>query len=334
MIIVKRMSEPAQKRIRLVRRLDQPFDQFVYPDGSVVPFDELFSGTNGEAVMMIIMELPKEKALTVLGSLGGGASQWIRRQNIWMRLFAKHYPETFMMAVDPTTGRMKFDVKVILDTLSVQPRRQDTYWKRYMEYIIKTERYLDSLPAGFGPMLLLNGQFDNYTSHVDSIYNRMTPEDMHNAEGYQYNNANGFNVYKHPDPTQWNVVYVTPSSFYSISQRYFPQGENRHAVNMHEVTLSFDSLRGSSRSIPYDRNMLGKLVHNRTMYSHWLSPDKFTLLVYSSGGVLQMRPATYAANTINLVSSPCTLCLKRPAQFECKDCREPTRLCNKCAQDH
>lgn len=57
-----------------------------------------------------------------------------------MYLFKRDYPRAFAGAYEPETQTMmKRNTMSFLDSISQQPNRDHTYWKRYYEYMIKTK---------------------------------------------------------------------------------------------------------------------------------------------------------------------------------------------------
>jgi len=129
--------EPREKRHKVAITDDFVF---VYQDGHLIDPKLIFAqdilGGYGDAVEKLILSHPS--AHSVLGALSENqlASGYIIRRQLWMKLFKRNYFPQFCYAYDAQNRApicMRQHVMDVLDNLSSQPNRPETYWKRFYE---------------------------------------------------------------------------------------------------------------------------------------------------------------------------------------------------------
>jgi hypothetical protein len=108
------------------------------------PEKAIFERDPNEVVKVLLQQEP-EKTAALLGrfeKISKSVRQFVQGRQLWMLLFQRAFPQHYDDAAVPVRledGRvvigMKQDVKDMLDRYSQRPGREETYWKRYYEFM-------------------------------------------------------------------------------------------------------------------------------------------------------------------------------------------------------
>lgn len=108
------------------------------------PEKAIFERDPNEVVKVLLQQEP-EKTAALLGrfeNISKSVRLFIQGRQLWMLLFQRAFPRHYDDAAVPVRledGRvvigMKQDVKDMLDRYSQRPGREETYWKRYYEFM-------------------------------------------------------------------------------------------------------------------------------------------------------------------------------------------------------
>jgi hypothetical protein len=100
--------------------------------------------TNAEKAINVLLEMTPHKSEQMLRALEKTSTtlrDFVRERNLWRLIFIRDFPRHYAEA--SVSGQMKQSVKDMLDKYSVNPKREQTYWKRYYELLTRT-----NLPHG------------------------------------------------------------------------------------------------------------------------------------------------------------------------------------------
>lgn len=122
---------------------DDPWEFMVFAADGVsgvrVPLDVLLRGKyKGGFIALLRRFTHKQLGLLQRASKAGNA--FVEREQIWKYLVERDYPEQFKVVYDPDTRDVRELSKSRLDKLSKKPGNNDTYWKRYYEFLTRIKR--------------------------------------------------------------------------------------------------------------------------------------------------------------------------------------------------
>lgn len=96
---------------------------------------------HGEEALHVIMEQPimTYQMMGQLEKVSRAARAWVQTKQLWARLCYRDYKVAYFTCKLAVGSDMRQDWKDKFDTISQRPRRQETYWKRLYEYMLRTE---------------------------------------------------------------------------------------------------------------------------------------------------------------------------------------------------
>lgn len=344
---------------------------------------EFIDRANGEAIdaAILLAIFPAEVMLRILfGSPephrvlraferhGPIARDYVVHNRLWAILFAQNYPLQWQLSHSAEGdiranlgGDMKWDFRQRLDSISDNPGRIHTYWKRYYELMelpppsaVTNAR---ARPGGYvhrGELeLVYYEQYDTIISSKEIDMAHFDPRIITNAEGRLWWANSGMTLHTSSQVNAGaHIVYLSAASFF----RVVPHGEapdpgpnTPHATHMMEIDFNAGLHRMQYQPIsiiPYDETLLGVPLAPMHRTGGWdiRSPDGFswavvTMRTYRSKlfQILNQRMAkTHGSfpQGVQLVSSElidCVSCGHNGRCQRCKRCRK-VHYCSKVCQ--
>jgi len=129
--------EGAHKRRGRVEILDDDNSfQFFDENGIPIPANQLFRAKRDVVIPFILFTENPAFLLTLIERAGTEGLRFVKKYELWRRVFQKVYPERYTKYYDPRGhGKMELGQRNKLDRNSRQPGRPYTYWKRYYELL-------------------------------------------------------------------------------------------------------------------------------------------------------------------------------------------------------
>ena len=129
------MKRQREERVELVN--DDPWEFMV--SGVRVPLDVLLRGKYKGGFIALLRRFTHEQ-LRLLQRASKSANEFVAREQIWKYLVERDYPEQFQVVYDQDLRDVRQLSKSRIDKLSKKPGNNDTYWKRYYEFLTKIKR--------------------------------------------------------------------------------------------------------------------------------------------------------------------------------------------------
>jgi hypothetical protein len=260
--------------------------QFVYlSTGQPIPISILLSQYKQQVSLILERNLTPQ-FLGRLESTSPELRNFVQKQGYWKILFARDFPAQY-------TGKMASVVKAQLDRISQHPRRNETYWKRYYEYLTKSRADIDAhfSKVRAGNTSVVSGiphwKLSGSTLSIEKALERF-PDD-----GGEYV------LHRHPADMK-NTMFI-------FNRLYMLRVDLKHigsfGANVFTV-VKYDPLMTTGECI-------GVSTQARRIY--WMSIDGFTLFAIDDGIIFKLT------RMVDEYLVSCSICAK-PTNQRCSHC--------------
>lgn len=318
---------------------------FIDERGTRIVHDVLF-GTFSDVVFRYVIDSVTFNQLGTVMEKNKAAAAWIVKRDIWRHLFARDYHTQYTVAIAEDGRHMKAEQMARLDSISQQPGRTHTYWKRYYEHMVK----LRPLNVDDAPSVLHNARTWSPPAPLNDI--RVHPFGFRVTTVGGRGILNGFRLLL---PTEVAVArepsviaYFVPrySTITDVARWALFTAENPEE-NIFEANkrvartanvLQVNMMRQETdvlfhyKVIPFDDTLFGEhVIYNVDRRSCvFYTPDTLASVYFS---IVDNGFACKNADGVGLVSS-CITCAAPAASNTCARCKTPAYCGQACADEH
>lgn len=293
---------------------------FKFRDGSPIPPEMLVSRFKHQLMTLLSFRMSMS-FLANMERSGSVLRNFVRSNNLWCILFQRDYPDQFEDAHEPGSYQMRAETRAWLDSMSDNPERPETYWKRFYEYMTKLTHMLkaeeDSLnrrpPNVYSPSDMF--AFAESTP-LAWILNRGYPYlDWVNPQGRKLVQGARMTIKK---DAGGDVLYIYATHFAAIFDKD-AKGVIMHPTEVIRVTLNEDI---AAEVVPWDDDILTLETVHYTRgrgFVIWPSRDARSIYMLEASGFIVFRKRDAPVEDLRLVSA-CVTCDAPRIAGKCDRC--------------
>jgi len=320
-------------------------------DGRLIPATELFS-VFSQQLLLMIMRYFDHTRVRLLERTSKLARGWVQRWNVWRQLVARDFPYAFKEHYDnmrPETAFMSERASSSLDSVSENPGRPETLWKRYYEFLSKRfdARFVftDAQHFAHGGRPIA-GKETFQVKYVMSIWSEQHPlhpeMEPQYKQFYRANPSEGVDVLGYivttylpfeepPFPSEPKDLPAYIPRMQEYRRRWdMENAEIMRTSNMLKILVSRDLDRVWTKREPYDETKLGQNLHGEKDKTSFISADGFDAFKFGDDLMyVAWLPLTQYMKR-KLVSS-CMVCGSTDDIQQCLGC-EQVAYCGKQCQ--
>lgn len=189
--------------------------------GALLRGDELFADKQR---LLLILEKADYQTVSAFERASKRAREFVRHHQIWRTLFQRDYSDVYQRAFLIKPLRMSDGYKQLIDSFTVAHRkgREETYWKRYYEFLVKTREQMEFFVIRRNNRKISSSAPPDWDPHLGSKIDLTQFHYPHEIDG---NVPRRFTWIMRRDPNE-NTVY-----YYRIFVR--TNGENVPEMELH-----------------------------------------------------------------------------------------------------